>query len=363
MSRQLTVLPGDGIGPEVMSEALKILKQLNDSLKLDISWDVLPFGGTSIDSHGSALSSSTLKSCENSTAILQGSVGGPKWDHLPMEERPESALLKLRSHFKLFANLRPLTLPSSLASLSPLKNSKVKNGFDILCLRELTGGIYFGPKGEKEENGERQVFDTLIYSESEIKRIALLAFQLARGRRKKVTSIDKANVLHSMKFWRETVTNISRDFPEVELEHLYVDNAAMQLMNRPASFDVLLCPNMFGDILSDQGAMCSGSLGMLPSASLGKGDFGLYEPSGGSAPDIAGKNVANPIAQILSLSLCLKHSFKQSEASQLIEEAVRMTLDKGFRTADIYSAKKEERKCSTLEMGSAIRGEIESLLN
>jgi 3-isopropylmalate dehydrogenase len=351
---KIAVLPGDGIGPEVMAEALKVLRAISLKYDIKIVLEDADVGGVAIDRHHTALPSSTLKLCASSDAVLLGSIGGPKWESLPPKEQPErAALLPLRKELGLFANLRPVLLFDGLTSVSPLKTELVENGLDILIVRELTGDIYFGlPKG-LEEN---RAFDTMVYSREEVTRIARKAFDLAAVRRKKLVSIDKANVLSSMVFWRSIVQEVGRDYPEVALEHLYVDNAAMQLIKNPKQFDVMLCPNMFGDILSDEAAAITGSLGMLPSASLRADDFGLYEPAGGSAPDIAGKGIANPIAQILSVALMLKHSFKRHEAYEDIFSAVKKTLLQGYRTADIITM-----GCSlagTKEMGDIITAQL-----
>ncbi len=332
---KVAVLPGDGIGPEVMAEALKVLRVISRKHGIKFVFHEADVGGVAIDRYGAALPASTLELCGFSDAVLLGSVGGPKWESLPPERQPErAALLPLRKELGLFANLRPALLFDGLISISPLKKELVENGLDILIVRELTGDIYFGqPKGLEED----RAFDTMVYTREEVIRIARKAFSLAGKRRKKVTSIDKANVLSSMVFWRGIVQKISRDYPHIILDHMYVDNAAMQLIKNPQQFDVMLCPNMFGDILSDEAAMITGSLGMLPSASLRADDFGLYEPAGGSAPDIAGKGIANPVAQILSAALMLNYSFNHPEASEDIFRAVKEVLARGYRTADIFT--------------------------
>lgn len=348
------MLPGDGIGPEVMKQAVKVLNSVSDKFEYEYA-DV---GGIAIDNHGEALPKSTLRVCENSDAILFGSVGGPKWESLPPEKQPErAALLPLRKHFNLFANLRPAIVYPELAASSPLKPSVIgENGLNILVVRELSSGIYFGtPKGMREENGEKVGFDTLVYSESEIERITRVAFDAAMLRDKTVTSIDKANVLSTMVLWRQVVAKVAKDYPNVELKNMYVDNAAMQLSINPRQFDVILADNMFGDILSDIGAAITGSLGMLASASLNESGFGMYEPAGGSAPDIAGKNIANPIAQILSAAMMLKYSFNMVEESQKIENGVKKALAKGYRTRDIAGENRDSVKiCSTEEITSHI---------
>lgn len=358
---QIAVLPGDGIGPEVMNEARKVLDRIAEKHGLAFDLHEKLVGGAAIDATGGPLPEDTVKACEAADAILFGSVGGPKWESLPPEIQPErGALLPLRKHFGLFANLRPAVCFPALTHASPVKEERIAGGFDVLCVRELTGGIYFGqPKGIEERNGEKVAIDTMVYSQSEIRRIAHVAFAAAQKRDKRVTSIDKANVLQNGILWRETVEAVAKEYPEVKLDHLYVDNAAMQLISRPRDFDVVLAPNLFGDILSDEMAMIAGSLGMLSSASLGesKGDglyFGLFEPSGGSAPDIAGQGIANPIAQILSAAMMLRFSFGLGEAADAIEAAVKAVIDDGFRTGDIYTGSGDQKKVGTVEMGDAI---------
>jgi 3-isopropylmalate dehydrogenase len=355
-SFKLAVLPGDGIGPEVMREAIKVLRAVEDRYGVKFETAEANVGGAGIDREGRALPESTVRICKESDAILFGSVGGPRWEKLPPEEQPErGALLPLRKLFGLFANLRPAIVFPALARSSVLRPDIVGDGFDVLIVRELTGGIYFGqPKGREKRGGEDRAFDTLVYTTGEIERIARVAFQAARKRSKKVTSIDKANVLTTMVLWREVVERVGREYPDVALNHLYVDNAAMQLVKNPKQFDVMLADNMFGDILSDEAAMLTGSLGMLPSASLSGTSFGLYEPSGGSAPDIAGKGTANPIAQILSLGMMLKYSFRMEEASREIEAAVAQVLSRNYRTADIASGGPDEKVLGTSEMGDRI---------
>ncbi len=358
---KIAVLAGDGIGPEVMVEALRVLDAVGEKFGFQVSRTEYLVGGAAIDDNGHPLPKETIAGGEEADAILFGSVGGPKWEHLPPDIQPErGALLPLRKHFGLFANLRPGVCLPALTGASPVKQELIEEGFDVLCVRELTGGIYFGsPKGRHEEDGEEVALDTMVYKASEIERIARIAFSAAMGRKKRLLSVDKANVLASSVLWREVVTKVAQDFPEVELEHMYVDNAAMQLIRRPGSFDVLVTENLFGDILSDEMAMISGSLGMLPSASLGKQKqdglyFGLYEPSGGSAPDIAGKGIANPIAQILSVSMLLRFSLGQIEAADSITQAVGQAIADGFRTGDIATGTFGETKVGTKEMGDAI---------
>jgi 3-isopropylmalate dehydrogenase len=339
--KKVAVLAGDGIGPEVMKVAISILKKALGSEVSNFTFTEAPVGGAAIDLTGKPLPADTLKLCEASDAIFFGSVGGPKWEKLPPDIQPErGALLPLRKHFDLFANIRPALIYPELREASPLKPSIIGEGLDIVIMRELTSGIYFGqPKG-REGTGETEfAYDTMKYSVKEISRITKIAFQIAKKRKNKVTSIDKANVLTTSVLWREVVTHIHKaEFPEVELNHLYVDNAAMQLVLRPSQFDVMLCENMFGDILSDEASIITGSIGMLPSASLSSTGFGLYEPSGGSAPDIAGKGIANPIAQILSGALLLRYSFQMDSVALKIEEAVKTVIKNGFRTRDIADA-------------------------
>ena len=352
--KKVAVLAGDGIGPEVMDEAIKVLDAVQEKFSFELAYEYADVGGIAIDNHGEALPAATLKICEQSDAVLFGSVGGPKWESLPPEQQPErAALLPLRKHFDLFCNFRPAKVFKSLTAACPLRPDIVGSGFDILCVRELTSGIYFGtPKGREGEGAEERAFDTMGYKRSEIERIARMAFEAARLRKKKVTSVDKANVLTTMVFWREVVLEIAEEYPDIELNHIYVDNATMQLVRDPHQFDVMLCGNMFGDIISDEAAMLTGSMGLLASASLNKDKFGLYEPAGGSAPDIAGKGIANPIAEILSAAMMLRHSFGLDDAADGIENAVAATLDSGVRTADIGLGK--SGTVGTAGMGDAI---------
>mgnify|MGYP005984926851 CR=1 FL=1 len=355
MSRNyhIAVLPGDGIGPEVMAQAMKVLDAVRKRFDMRITTSEYDVGGAAIDRQGTPLPAGTIEGCEQADAILFGSVGGPKWEHLPPAEQPErGALLPLRKHFKLFSNLRPARLYQGLEAFCPLRADIAANGFDILCVRELTGGIYFGqPKGGEGGGIYEKAYDTEVYHRFEIERIARIAFESARKRAKKVTSIDKANVLQTSVLWREIVSEIGKEYPDVELAHMYIDNATMQLVKNPAQFDVLLCSNLFGDILSDECAMITGSMGMLPSASLNEQGFGLYEPAGGSAPDIAGKNIANPIAQILSLSLLLRYSLDAEDAAQAIERAINKALEEGIRTSDLA---RDASATSTEEMGDIV---------
>ncbi|TEA27549.1 3-isopropylmalate dehydrogenase [Candidatus Schmidhempelia bombi] len=349
----IAVLPGDGIGQEVMKQAYKVLHVIREKYQLSITTSEYEVGGIAIDRHGTPLPAMTLEGCEKADAILFGSVGGPKWHNLPPDSQPErGALLPLRKHFKLFANLRPARLYADLAELCPLREEIAKRGFDILCMRELTGGIYFGlPKGREGQGPQERAFDTEIYYRFEIERIAKMGFEAARLRHKKVTSIDKANVLQTSLLWREVVNDIAKQYPDVTLEHMYIDNATMQLIKDPAQFDVILCSNLFGDILSDECAMITGSMGMLPSASLNEHGFGLYEPAGGSAPDIAGKNIANPAAQILSLALLMRYSLKRDDIASAIENAVNKALANNYRTIDLARG---DHYVSTDKMGDAI---------
>ncbi|CAE6929278.1 Catalyzes the oxidation of 3-carboxy-2-hydroxy-4-methylpentanoate (3-isopropylmalate) to 3-carboxy-4-methyl-2- oxopentanoate. The product decarboxylates to 4-methyl-2 oxopentanoate [Vibrio sp. B1ASS3] len=352
-SYKIAVLPGDGIGPEVMAQAHKVLDAIEKKHGIAFERDEHDVGGIAIDNHGCPLPESTVKACEESDAVLFGSVGGPKWEHLPPNDQPErGALLPLRKHFQLFCNLRPAQIHSGLEAFSPLRADISGRGFDIVVVRELTGGIYFGqPKGREGEGPTEKAFDTEVYHRYEIERIAKIAFESARLRRKKVCSIDKANVLQSSILWREVVEEIAKDYPDVELSHMYIDNATMQLIKDPAQFDVMLCSNIFGDIISDECAMITGSMGMLPSASLNESKFGLYEPAGGSAPDIAGKNIANPVAQILSAALMLRYSLGEETAAQDIEAAVSKALSAGELTGDLAG---DNPALTTSEMGDKI---------
>jgi 3-isopropylmalate dehydrogenase len=354
---KILVLPGDGIGVEVTEASIGILKVIGEKHGIEFEFETALFGGCSIDAHGVPVTDEVLNKAKSSDAVLLGAVGGPKWDSLQYEIRPERALLALRKGLEAYANLRPAVVYPSLQDASTLKREVVE-GVDIMVVRELTGGIYFGtPRGiTKLSNGEEKGVNTLVYTTSEIERIARVAFGIARKRRKRVTSVDKANILDVMELWRKTVTRVGKEeFPDVELEHLYVDNAAMQLIRRPRSFDVILADNMFGDILSDEAAQLTGSLGMLPSASVG--DKGaIYEPVHGSAPDIAGKDIANPIASILSSAMMLKYSFNMDKAADEIDQAIRNVLEKGYRTADIYEEGMKKAGCR--EIGRLIIEEI-----
>jgi 3-isopropylmalate dehydrogenase len=351
---KIAVLAGDGIGPEVMLAALKVLDAVSRKFAFTIEALEHPVGGAAIDLLGSALPDSTVNGCRAADAIFFGSVGGPKWESLPPNEQPErAALLPLRKLFGLYANLRPAKCYPGLLHTSPIKTENIPDGFDVLVVRELTGGLYFGKPKEttKTAHGERAV-DTMVYETAEIERVTHVAFRSARLRRKHVTLIDKANVLETSLLWRKTVKALAPQYPDVKLDFMYVDNAAMQLVRRPQQFDVMLCENLFGDIISDEAAAVVGSLGLLPSASLGQGTFGLYEPSGGSAPDIAGKGIANPIAQVLSGALMLRHTFALNHAASALERAVEAALGDGIRTADL--ARPGEASVSTAQMAHAI---------
>ena len=353
MSKKILVLPGDGIGQEIVAEAVKVLDCLSKDFGLKVEMEHGLVGGASIDAHGKPLTDETLALAKAADAVLLGAVGGYKWESLDIAIRPEKGLLGLRAGLELFSNLRPAILYPQLAGASTLK-PEVVAGLDIMIVRELTGGIYFGqPRGIRTlENGERQGFNTLVYKESEIERIGRSAFEIAMKRNKRVCSVDKANVLECTELWREVMTRVGKDYPEVSLSHMYVDNAAMQLVRAPKQFDVMVTTNMFGDILSDCAAMLTGSIGMLPSASLNAQGRGMYEPIHGSAPDIAGKGIANPLATILSVAMMLRYSLNEAAMADRIEQAVTRVLDQGLRTGDIFS--EGMTKVSTVQMGDAI---------
>ncbi|MCG8383829.1 MAG: 3-isopropylmalate dehydrogenase [Gammaproteobacteria bacterium] len=352
MSQKIIVLPGDGIGPEIVAEGIKVLDKVREKFRLDLEWETALMGGVAYDKTGKPLPDETLDLCRKADAILFGAVGGPQYDSAPRELRPERGLLALRAELGLFSNLRPAVLFPQLAEASTLK-PEVVSGLDIMIIRELTGGIYFGqPRGiETLPNGERRGFNTLEYTESEIERIGRSAFDIAMKRDKRVCSVDKANVLEFSELWREVLESVAKDYPEVTLSHMYVDNAAMQLVRMPKQFDVIVTTNMFGDILSDAAAMLTGSIGMLPSASLDANGKGLYEPIHGSAPDIVGKGLANPLATILSIAMMLRYSLGAEDAAVSIENAVSSVLDQGFRTADLGGG---ENAAKTAEMGDAV---------
>jgi len=357
---KIAILPGDGIGPEVTNEAVKVLRLLKKTDGLSFEFEEAVVGGTAYDQTGHPLPEATLKLAKEADSVLLGAVGGPKWEPLDYSVRPERALLGLREELGLFANLRPAVVFSPLRTASTLKE-EVIDGIDLMVVRELTGGIYFGkPRGvtKLNEGGEKGV-NTLVYTTKEIERIARVAFDLARQRNKKVTSVDKANVLEATELWRKVVTGVHQDYSDVELSHMYVDNCAMQLIRNPSQFDVIVTTNLFGDILSDEAAMLTGSIGMLPSASLNESSRGMYEPVHGSAPDITGKGLANPIATILSVAMMLRYSLNQPEAAKKIEQVVNNVLDQGYRTADIYT--KETKKVGTEEMGKLICSEIQKI--
>ncbi len=352
---KIALLPGDGIGPEVMNEAVKTLKVIETLSELRFHFESYPVGGIALDLTGVALPRETLAGCEAADAVLFGAVGGPKWDHLPQKSRPEAgALLPLRHHFGLYCNLRPVKIYPGLEYVSPLRADIAEKGMDCVVVRELTGGIYFcEPKGREGSGNEEIAFDTERYSRNEIARIAHAAFRLAQTRRKQVANIDKSNVMASSVLWREVVNEVAKDYPDVKLTHCYIDNATMQLIKAPSQFDVILTSNLFGDILSDECAMIAGSMGLLPSASVAQSAFGIYEPAGGSAPDIAGMGIANPIAQILSAAMMLRMSCNAPLEADKIEKAVMLTLANGSLTADLAIDK--TKALSTSEMGEAIR--------
>lgn len=353
MSQTIAILPGDGIGPEVTTEAVNVLQHVNEKHQLGLTCETEPVGGTAYDLHGHPLPDATLALAKRADAILLGAVGGPKWEAIQRDHRPERALLALRSELELFANLRPAVLFPQLAAASTLKPDVV-SGLDIMIVRELTGGIYFGqPRGIKNEGGQRTGFNTLVYSESEIRRIAHSAFQVALQRDKRVCSVDKANVMEVSELWREVVSDVANEYPQVELSHMYIDNACMQLVRAPKQFDVIVTTNLFGDILSDAASMLTGSIGMLPSASLDKNNKGMYEPVHGSAPDIAGQNLANPLATILSVAMMLRITFELGHIADEIESAVEKTLESGLRTGDILESS-AGKPASTRDMGAAV---------
>jgi len=353
MTKHIAVLPGDGIGPEVTAEAVKVLERLRKDFGLRIETETAPVGGAAYDLTKQPLPASTLKLAKQADAVLLGAVGGLQYDTLPRELRPEKALLGLRAELKLFANLRPAILYPQLASASTLK-PEIVAGLDLLIVRELTGDIYFGePRGVRTlPNGEREGFNTMKYAEHEVERVARVAFEAARKRRKKLCSVEKANVLETSGLWREVVLKVARDYADIELSHMYVDNAAMQLVRAPKQFDVIVTGNIFGDILSDEAAMLTGSIGMLPSASLDTNNKGMYEPIHGSAPDIAGKGIANPLATILSAAMMLRYTLGEPQLAERIEQAVSKVLDQGLRTGDIWT--EGTRKVGTKEMGDAV---------
>ena len=360
MNLKIGVIKGDGIGPEIVSEAMKVLDKVGEVYGHTCEYEQLLMGGASIDVHGIPLTDETVETAKACDAVLMGSIGGDAktspWYKLEPSKRPEAGLLKIRKALNLFANLRPAVLYDELKGACPLKEEITEGGFDMMIMRELTGGLYFGERKIVEEDGVLKAYDSLTYNENEIRRIAKRGFDIAMKRRKKVTSVDKANVLDSSRLWRKVVEEVAEDYPEVALEHMLVDNCAMQLVRDPKQFDVILTENMFGDILSDEASMVTGSIGMLASASLNETKFGLYEPSGGSAPDIAGKGIANPIATILSAAMMLRFSFDLDKEADAIEQAVSQVLKDGYRTIDIMSEGKKQ--IGTVEMGDLIAGYI-----
>jgi 3-isopropylmalate dehydrogenase len=358
---KIAVFAGDGIGPEIMREALKILQIIADVRKINFQLQEGLAGGCAYDQFGTPLPDESLKMAMQSDAVLLGAVGGPQWESLDYSVRPERALLGLRGKLGIYANLRPIIVFEELLDASPLKRNIVQ-GIDIMIIRELTGDVYFGkPRGIKQnKKGKRKGVNTMVYSEDEIRRIAIRAFEIARTRKKNVLSVDKANILETMELWRDVVTEVGKNYPDVTLKHMYVDNCALQLIRNPAQFDVIVTGNLFGDILSDEAAMLTGSIGMLPSASLGK-KSALYEPIHGSAPDIAGRNIANPLATILSVAMMLRYSFSMLSEADVIEKAVAETLKEGFRTQDIYQP--DKKLVGTTAMGNAVSVNLRKLLN
>lgn len=355
---KIAVIKGDGIGPEVMTEGVKVLDYIGEKFGHSFVFQEVLAGGAAIDATGNCLPDETLTACKNADAVLLGAVGGPKWDNVKGDQRPERALLGLREHLGLYANLRPAIIHTALADASPIKKEIIGDDLDILIVRELTGGIYFGDRGYRDGKYGNEAYDTEAYSEKEVERIGIIAFESAMARNKKLMSVDKANVLESSRLWRKVMTELHKKYPEVTLEHMYVDNAAMQLVRDPKQFDVIVTSNMFGDILSDEASQITGSIGMLPSASLGEGAFGMYEPIHGSAPDIAGKDMANPIATILSIGMMLKYTLNLSEESKVIERAVETVLNAGARTADIVT---EGNAIGTKEMGERILNALKAI--
>ena len=356
MEKKITVLPGDGIGPEIISEAIKILDKIADRFGHSFVYTYVDIGGCSIDKFGVPITDEGMQKCKDSDSVLLGAVGGPKWDNCPPAIRPEKALLAVRKELGLFANLRPTRLFPQLADSSPLKTSIVGNGIDLMIVRELTGGVYFGERKTEEVNGELVAIDFMPYSEHEIERIGRVAFESAMKRGKKLHSVDKANVLDTSRLWRKTMHRLAEEYPEVEYNDILVDNTAMQLIKNPTQFDVIVTENMFGDILSDEASMLTGSIGMMPSASLSSGTLGMYEPIHGSAPDIAGQNLANPIGTILSAAMMLRYSFNMMAEADAIEAAVNKALDDGYRTGDIMQDGCTRLGCK--EMGDVIVANI-----
>lgn len=352
MKKKVAVLKGDGIGPEIVTEALKVLKKIGEKYGHEFETEELLFGGASIDAYGEPLTDEVLNKCKASDAVLLGAVGGPKWDTIDKDKRPERGLLKIRKELALFANLRPTKLYKELTDSCPLKKEIIKDGIDFVMIRELTGGVYFGKKETKEDNGMTVATDEMKYSEEEIRRIGVIAFETARKRNKKVASIDKANVLDTSKLWRKVMHELSEKYSDVQYEDMLVDSASMQIIKNPSRFDVVVTENMFGDILSDEASVLAGSIGMMPSASLGATKLGLYEPIHGSAPDIAGQNISNPIGTIMSVAMMLRYSFDMENEARDIENAVEKVLADGYRTTDLYVEGTKKLSCS--EMGNQI---------
>ena len=352
MKINLSVIPGDGIGPEVTGETLNVIKAVGERFSHSITFTQVKAGGSAIDLYGIPLPQETVDICKSADSIILGAVGGWQWDTLPGDKRPERALLGLRSALNLYANLRPAILHPTLKDACPLREDIAQKGIDIMVVRELTGGMYFGDRGRKQTDMGEAAWDTELYSVEEVRRITVCAFDIAMKRKKLVTNVDKANVLESSRLWREVVLSVAKDYPEVTLNHMYVDNASMQLVRDPSQFDVIVTSNMFGDILSDEASQITGSIGMLPSASLGSSGLGMYEPIHGSAPDIAGKDIANPIAAILSAAMMFRYSFGLPEEAAVIEDAVSKALEAGYRTGDIYS--EGMKRVGTKEMGALI---------
>ena len=356
MNYQIAAIPGDGIGPDVVEQTLKVMDKVGEKFGHTFNYTKVLAGGCAIDATGACLPQETIDICKASDAVLLGAVGGWKWDNLPGDQRPERALLGLRKALGLFANLRPALLFEQLADASPLKPEILAGGLDIVVVRELTGGIYFGEKGHRDTDLGPAAYDIEQYAEGEVRRIAKVAFDMAMKRSKHVTSVDKANVLESSRLWRRVVAEVAQDYPEVTLDNLYVDNAAMQLVRNPRQFDVIVTSNIFGDILSDEASQITGSIGMLPSASLAEGNFGMYEPVHGSAPDIAGQDKANPMATILSAAMMLRYTFGLGAEADAIENAVKSVLDQGYRTPDLYAG--QGTQVGTAQMGDLIAAAI-----
>lgn len=353
MRISLAIIPGDGIGPDIVAQAVRVLDRIGEIYGHDFSYRTLLAGGAAIDRTGVPLPDETLQAAKESDSVLLGAVGGPKWDDVPSNLRPEKALLGLRGGLGLFCNLRPAMLYRQLADACPLRSELVEGGLDVMVVRELTGGIYFGKRGRTDD----EAYDTMSYTKGEVERIAVKAFEIAMKRNGRLTSVDKANILETSRLWRATVDEVAKAYPDVTVNHLYVDNAAMQLVRNPKQFDVILTENMFGDILSDEASMITGSIGMLPSASLRSDSFGMYEPIHGSAPDIAGQDKANPLATILSVAMMLRYSFDLKAEADALEMAVDRTLDQGWRTADIFT--EGMRLCGTEAMGQAVVDNLE----